>query len=462
MSDLQLQSAADVFISYAREDREKAGAIAALLEQRGWRVWWDREIRIGDSFSDVITRELESAAAVVVLWSQHSVSSNWVRDEAQSGLDRARLVPALIENVNIPYGFRQIQAANLTDWDDTATHPEMARMLGDIARLLGRGSVIPERKITDKLPGATPRRGLLLGGLAILLALGIAAYQLIPGIPDPGPASRRDEAVAKCIEGLREAGQSQYKSAKTLYDESIRIYDKYPDAYFHRGETHVILQYIPEAVTDFKTYLALTSDQTVSTMRNQAGGYLAKLTSAPPVPVASTQSQGTVKPSVPVTTLTPKSTPLIKPAGTPLIKPAGTVPASTPTPVITGSGVPGPSPQPTGKGGKPVDRPTPIAAEVNKKVKAIFDDDDKKRVSATTQLIIEQRANAGAVRTAIDQARANPGNKSGVINALVFLQSADPALLKSQRKQLDELFTLVEKNGEQTREQITKVKARIQ
>ena len=34
---------ADIFLSYAREDREKAERLAKALEGQGWSVFWDRE-----------------------------------------------------------------------------------------------------------------------------------------------------------------------------------------------------------------------------------------------------------------------------------------------------------------------------------------------------------------------------------------------------------------------------------
>ena len=42
---------ADIFISYARGDRERIADLSAALEQHGWSVWWDRHIDGGSAFA---------------------------------------------------------------------------------------------------------------------------------------------------------------------------------------------------------------------------------------------------------------------------------------------------------------------------------------------------------------------------------------------------------------------------
>ena len=79
---------ADVFISYASEDRERAAKLASALGEHGWSVWWDRKIVAGQAFDQVIERELETAKSVVVLWSIHSVESEWVKNEASVASER--------------------------------------------------------------------------------------------------------------------------------------------------------------------------------------------------------------------------------------------------------------------------------------------------------------------------------------------------------------------------------------
>ena len=115
---------ADVFISYARDDEPRARQLAEALTARGWEVWWDLHITPGDVFSEVIQRQLEQAPCVVVLWSRASIASEYVQDEATVAKERGALVPALIDDVRPPLGFRQRQVVNLTAWRGDVSNPE--------------------------------------------------------------------------------------------------------------------------------------------------------------------------------------------------------------------------------------------------------------------------------------------------------------------------------------------------
>ena len=112
----------DIFISYAREDLDRARRLASALESRGWSVWWDRRIVAGQTFDQTIERELESARSVVVLWSKDSIESEWTKNEATAAAERNVLVPALLDDVRIPLEFRRKQTANLIGWHGEASH----------------------------------------------------------------------------------------------------------------------------------------------------------------------------------------------------------------------------------------------------------------------------------------------------------------------------------------------------
>jgi len=101
-------------------------------------VWWDHEIPVGRAYDEVIEKALDGARCVVVLWSNQSVASRWVRAEAQAGLDHDRLVPALLEkDLRLPLAFRAIEGAALHDWRGESGHPELAKLLGRVAELAG-------------------------------------------------------------------------------------------------------------------------------------------------------------------------------------------------------------------------------------------------------------------------------------------------------------------------------------
>lgn len=185
----------DVFISYATEDRECARMLAASLEDRGWSVWWDRKIVPGQSFDQVIERELETAKCVVVLWSESSINSEWVKNEAASAAERGALVPALIDNVKIPLEFRRKQTADLIGFKGDSSHSGFQALCGGISNVLPAGTTPPD----VSPPSSSPRwnRIWVPGSIiAAVVALGLGIFLMsneksadqIPSKPVPPPA----------------------------------------------------------------------------------------------------------------------------------------------------------------------------------------------------------------------------------------------------------------------------------
>jgi len=126
-----------IFLSYASEDRERARPLAAALEMIGWSVWWDRKIPAGRTFAEVIEAALTGSRCVIVLWSHESVKSQWVREEADEGKKRGKLVPVFVDAVEPPMGFRAIHAADLVDWDGTTSAAGFRQLVTDLTALLG-------------------------------------------------------------------------------------------------------------------------------------------------------------------------------------------------------------------------------------------------------------------------------------------------------------------------------------
>ena len=144
---------ADVFLSYAREDRERAAQMAQALEQAGLDVFWDNEIPPGTTWADFIEQKLAQCKALIVLWSQHSTTSQWVREEARMGRDKGVLIPVMIDGSNPPFGFGEVQSANLADWNGEADHPNWRRFVEAVKRF---ASTQPTPREPEPPPRSAP------------------------------------------------------------------------------------------------------------------------------------------------------------------------------------------------------------------------------------------------------------------------------------------------------------------
>jgi YD repeat-containing protein len=166
-----------VFVSYAVEDRPTAERVVRALTGLGWQVWWDREIVPGKTFDERIADRLRNAGAVVVLWSRHSVSSEWVREEASDAKRRDVLIPAFIEHVEPPFGFKLRHAVDLTSWNGVPSAPEFSTLATAIRGLippLQERTSLPTTRTEEqgeRRKIAWPVRPALLA-LAVLLAVG--------------------------------------------------------------------------------------------------------------------------------------------------------------------------------------------------------------------------------------------------------------------------------------------------
>jgi hypothetical protein len=203
----------DIFLSYAGEDRSRIVPLARALEGTGWTVFWDRKIPTGKQWAEVLESEITTCRSVVVVWSQASVSSRWVRKEASEGDRRGVLLPVRIDDVEPPFEYREIQAADLIGWEGGAAATGFEGLVEDLALVLGRpprqagaGEAEPRRAEGEARPpveeaarkakeGGEARRFRRLSTRTLLASLGLAAgggvllaVVLLLVNPTPGPA----------------------------------------------------------------------------------------------------------------------------------------------------------------------------------------------------------------------------------------------------------------------------------
>ena len=185
-----------VFLSYTHKDAAEAKRIVALLEGAGFTVWWDRLIGAGDAFSKATEAALDGASCVVVLWSQQSLDSHWVRDEAQRGQEMGCLVPLSIDGVMPPLGFRQFQFIDVSNWRGSPNEKPAQNIVNAVQAQIN-SSPMPRAAFAAPVGNAPSgftlsRRNLAIGGGAIVGIGALAGW----GLMGSGSASAQSMSLA--------------------------------------------------------------------------------------------------------------------------------------------------------------------------------------------------------------------------------------------------------------------------
>jgi tetratricopeptide (TPR) repeat protein len=159
---------AHVFISYSKKHRDSTERIAALLERQeivapdGSRerltVWWDTSLLSGDTFHREITQQIDAARAVVVIWTEGSVASDWVYAEAQRGASQRKLVPLTeraLDRHKVPLPYSALHT-DYADDEAAIVASVMARLGGmpseDVAALSDQDRWLLDPKAEVPLP----------------------------------------------------------------------------------------------------------------------------------------------------------------------------------------------------------------------------------------------------------------------------------------------------------------------
>lgn len=137
---------ADVFLSYARQEADRAVEICRSLEALGLSTFFDVDgLDAGDPWPDRLDDELKSAGAVVSLWSPYALSRQWVRRECAVGETRGVLLPAIVEavtDIDVPARFVDLQRVDLSDFHGQSDHAGWRSLVRSLARKLKRKDLL--------------------------------------------------------------------------------------------------------------------------------------------------------------------------------------------------------------------------------------------------------------------------------------------------------------------------------
>ena len=191
------------FLSYAHQDSKLIGNIHEFLTDQSVPIWWDANINAGDGWRDEIAKRLRDAKVVVTFWTEESVRSRSVIEEASNAQSLGKLIHVRLDGSPLPYGFAETQYLDLQEWDGTPSHHQMRKLLQSI-----RDKIYPlsADELSQKLLASSP------------IALVPAEGRLTP--KDTPPSARPEVEYAVDLEerliGLRQTvGAAVLKSADT-------------------------------------------------------------------------------------------------------------------------------------------------------------------------------------------------------------------------------------------------------
>ncbi|APW38025.1 hypothetical protein RD110_13160 [Rhodoferax koreense] len=421
MSDI-----ADVFLSYAHDDRPTARRLAEALQAQGVKVWWDRHLAAGSEFAQEIESRLQTARVVIGLWSAESVRSAFVRDECGRALRAGKLLPLRIAAVDLPLGFGQSHTLDLIDWDGDLDDEAFRQLLDEIRRHLGQAQA--SRTFAPQTRAWTRRRwsrGAIALAVALLTAGGWWSWQ------QRQSELQRIEADRHFRAGLAHqfAKEPALVGALNEYLSTLELQPGHARAQYYLAHVYVQNGRPDDALAAFKRALLLKQAPLDASLRADAEKQIKALAPDP------AESQAVAR----------------RPAAAPSA--IDRVPKTAATKPLTVAAPPHPAPEPA------------RLAALADRVDAIFGRDRDQRVSATTGLIVDAPALSDAVPLALDKALGllqagtplDNAASSGIVNTLVLLQSASPGTLTVERAGVEALLAATRPLGETTRAQAARV-----
>lgn len=135
------------FISYSTNDQDFADRLHADLQNKGVRCWFaPQDLKIGDRFRQRIDEAIRLHEKLLLILSEHSIRSDWVREEVESCLERERqekrtvLFPVRLDDAVMNTGEawaasirRQRHIGDFTQWKEhDAYQKALERLLRDL------------------------------------------------------------------------------------------------------------------------------------------------------------------------------------------------------------------------------------------------------------------------------------------------------------------------------------------
>lgn len=203
---------ADIFFSYAHDDRPLAKDFVTELRALGHDVFWDRtKPPVADEpFPHVLRAEQDNARCVIVLWTKTSVARPWVEAEAVRALAKKKLIQVAlgVDEHDLPQPFGVYMFVQLDRSPTLAAHPNFDDLLRAIAYFC------PQPRDEAPLPPEPDAP--------------VATQASKPGEPDAYPGWR--PLAAASLAGEPRAGSSAVRPKGIRPSLGLSSKDERPDA----------------------------------------------------------------------------------------------------------------------------------------------------------------------------------------------------------------------------------------
>ncbi|MGX8712546.1 MAG: TIR domain-containing protein [bacterium] len=204
-----------IFISYSSKDVTIANQLVEYLEANGCVCWIaPRNITSGHDYTDMINDAIKECNALVMIMSEHSVKSQWVKKELSTAVSYNKtIIPFKIKDVTLSGGL--LFMLNNVQWIDATSNAP--KMFPQVISGLGVGGVAPAVAPDDNKPSGGSKKTLWIVLAAVAVAAIVGVLLLLPGDKSEpiAPQATPDTVIEKIIDTVIVEKQSKtVKNAK--------------------------------------------------------------------------------------------------------------------------------------------------------------------------------------------------------------------------------------------------------
>ena len=195
-----------IYVSYSQKDRSVVQRVCQSLTEKGVQLFVDYEQLAGGDYAQELTKQIESAEAILFFYSENTENSTWVKHEIEFSLSKNKcIIPILLsEPKNSSWLQFNLGSFNWIKFDGDNINSIADRIINVLSTLYQRKdgvSLGTERSInedglanapqSDKSDGAPlfrNKKKLSYGIIVILSLVGLFLYYALSYVASPNPS----------------------------------------------------------------------------------------------------------------------------------------------------------------------------------------------------------------------------------------------------------------------------------